>query len=123
MKAIKITTYDEMLVVDITDLKDMQEQVGGYIETVRPYGLYELDVPDSKSLIVICNEEAKLLGLEENEIASDYLYDSIYDSIAGDVLIMAEGFVDGEPDIVGLNNEQIEALCNEFESIYDMEEI
>ena len=122
MKALKITTDDEIFAVDVPGLKAMQEHVGGYIEIIRPYLLGGLNVPQSKSLIMICNEEGKLLGLEENEIASD-LYDSIYDSIAGDVLIMAEGFVDGEPDIVGLNNEQIEALCNEFESIYDMEEI
>ena len=71
MKAIKITTYDEMLVVDITDLKDMQEQVGGFIEIVRPYGFCELDVPQSKFLIMIVNEEGKLLDLEANEIATD----------------------------------------------------
>lgn len=122
MKAIKITTDNEILAVDITDLEGMQEQVGGFIEIVRAYGLCELEVPQSESLIMIVNEEGKLLDLEANEIATD-LYESYCDSIAGDVLIMAEGFVDGEPDIVGLTDEQVQALNNEFESIYDMEEI
>ena len=122
MKAIKITTNNEMLTVDIVGLDEMQESVGGFIEIVRPYGFCELDVPDSKSLIMIVNEEGKRLDLEVNEIATD-LYESYCDSIAGDVLIMAEGFVDGEPDIVGLTDEQVQALNNEFESVYDMEEI
>lgn len=59
MKAIKITTDDVISVVDIQEptLKGMQEHVGGYIEVVRPYGLYELNVPESESLIMICNED------------------------------------------------------------------
>ena len=122
MKALKITTDDEIFAVDVPGLKAMQEQVGGFIEIVRAYGLCELEVPQSESLIMIVNEEGKLLDLEANEIATD-LYESYCDSIAGDVLIMAEGFVDGEPDIVGLTDEQVQALNNEFESIYDMEEI
>lgn len=120
MKAIKITTDNEMLTVDIAGLDEMQEQVGGFIQIVRPYGFCELDVPDSKSLIMIVNEEGKLLDLEVNEIATD-LYESYCDSIAGDVLIMAEGFVDGEPDIVGLTDEQVANLLLELNLLLDID--
>lgn len=111
MKAIKITTDDVISVVDIQEptLKGMQEQVGGNIEIVRPYGLYELDVPQSESLIMICNEDGKFQDLEENEIGTEF-YGAMFDVVVGNVLIMSEGFVNGEPDIVGLDDEQVKVL-------------
>lgn len=121
MKAIKITTNDEISIVDIQGptLKGMQEHVGGSIETVRPYKLSELNVPDARSLLMIVNEEGKCIGLEVNFIASD-LYDNTgYDYIVGDVLFLAEGFVDGEPDIVSLTEEQVQALHKELLEEYD----
>ncbi|KAF5051099.1 hypothetical protein DSECCO2_422620 [anaerobic digester metagenome] len=121
MKVIKITTDDVISVVDIQEptLRGMQEQVGGSIEVVRPYGLYELNVPGSESLIMICNEDGKNLELDENFVASD-LYDPVCgDDIVGDILIMAEGFVNGEPDIVGLTDEQVQALYGELLNEYD----
>lgn len=123
MKAIKITTDDVISVVDIQEptLNVMQEHLGGFIEIVRPYGFYGLDVPGSKFLIMVINENGKNEGLEENTVASD-LYDSTYDDIVGDVLIMAEGFVDGEPDIVGLTDEQVQALMDNLKNIYGLEE-
>lgn len=129
MKAIKITTDDVISVVDIQEptLKGMQEQVGGHIEVVRPYGLFELDVPGSESLIMICNEEGKLEDLDFNYVASEIYDEDGYDDIAGDVLLMAEGFVDGEPDIVGLEEGQLQALyaelLNEYEFIIKLKNI
>lgn len=123
MKAIKLTTNDVISVVDIQEptLQGMQEHVGGHIEIVRPYLLGEIDVPDSKSLIMLCNDDGKVLDMPENEVASE-LYDNPYDDIVGDVLIMAEGFVDGEPDIVGLTDEQAQALMEDLKNIYGLEE-
>lgn len=125
MKAIKITTDEVISVVDIQEptLKGMQEQVGGYIQTVRGYDLNDLDVPEKHNLLMIVNEEGKLGELPYNEVASDL----VDDVIVGDILIMTEGFVNGEPDIIGLDDEQIEivkkALKNNFkyltEEVYE----
>lgn len=113
MKAIKITTDGEVKAIEVDGLRGMQKAVGGYIQTVRSYFLNNLVVPDNKSLLMIVNEDGKNLGLDYNEIATT-LYGAPYDDIVGDALIMAEGFVDGEADIVGLTDEQIKALKKYF---------
>jgi malonyl CoA-acyl carrier protein transacylase len=119
MKAIKITTDDEISVVDIHEptLKGMQKEVDGYIQTVRGYNLNDLDVPEKRNLLMIVNEDGLNKELLYNEIAAD-LAD---DYIVGDVLIMAEGFVNGDPDIVGLTDEQVNALVEVFKEDYGME--
>lgn len=128
MKAIKITTDDVISVVDIQEptLKGMQEQVGGSIEVVRPWGFMNLQVPEKETLCMIVNEEGRLLGLEINEVGS-YLYNDIrerenysWDSIIGNILIMAEGFMNGEPDIVGLTIEQTIVLYRELKSKFSL---
>lgn len=80
------------------------QTVGGHIELVRPVGL-----PDP--LLMIVNEEGLLRGLELNLIAS-ILY-GILDHgqpIVGNAVIMKQGFVNGEPDIVGLDDADISIL-------------
>lgn len=62
---------------------------------------------------MIVDEDGKSKRLKLNEIATA-LYGNWWDDIAGDVLIMAEGFVNGEADIVGLTDEQIKALKRYF---------
>ena len=130
MKAIKITTDDVISVVTVPEpaWKGMGELVGGHFEHVRPWGLYNLDTPYKKQLCMIVNEEGRLIGLDYNSLGSA-LYNDIptafpYDPIVGDILIMAEGFVDGEPDIVGLDDEQIEivkeALIKKFEFLKEV---
>ena len=96
----------------------LSEAVSGHIEIGRPAGL-----PDP--FIMIVNEEGLLLGLALNSIAS-ILYGVMQHGqpIVGNVVIMKEGIVDGEPDIVGLDPEDIKAvsyiielcqkLCNMF---------
>lgn len=115
MKAIKITTDNEISVVDIHEptLEGMQEHVGGFIEHVRPVRLYELNVPNKNNLCMIVNEDPYNQELDANRVASE-LYNApstrYWWNILGDVLILAEGFVNGEPDIIGLTDEQIAAL-------------
>ena len=123
MKAIKITTDDAISVVDIQEptLKGMQEQVGGNIEVVRPWALTYLNVPGKENLTMIVNEEGRCIGLPDNDIGS-MLYnindlDDDWEPIVGDILIMAEGFVDGEPDIVGLDEKQVQALLVELNKL------
>ena len=117
MKAIKITTDNVISVVTVPEptWKGLGELVGGYFETVWPWGLYNLDTPYKEQLIMIVNEEGRLIGLKTNRVGS-FLYNDLpdsvvyYEPIVGDILIMMEGFVDGEPDIVGLDEEQIEVV-------------
>ena len=120
MKAIKITTNNVISVIDIQEpsLEGMQEQVAGHIEVVRPFGFTYLEVPDNKSLLMIVNEEGRCIGLHFNKTGSLMYNDTPYMSfepIVGDILILAEGFVDGEPDIVGLEEDQVHDLIIEFE--------
>lgn len=126
MKAIKITTDDVISVVTVPEptWKGMGDLVGGHFEHVRPYGFMNLDVPEKEKLCMIVNEEGRLIGLDGNIVGS-HLYNDVpaswvpWEPIVGDILIMMEGFVDGEPDIVGLDDKQIEivkaALIGKFE--------
>ncbi len=79
--------------------------VGGHIEHVNPQ---RLDDP----YCMIVNEEGRLLGLSVNPIGS-YFYktDEHCQPIVGDIVIMKNGFTDGEPDIVGLDDADIEELA------------
>lgn len=116
MKALKITTDNVISVVTVPEptWKGMGELVGGYFEHVRPWGLYNLDTPYKNDLCMIANGEGRLIGLEHNPTGT-MLYNETpkfmgFAPIAGDILIMAEGFVNGEPDIVGLDEQQIEIV-------------
>lgn len=77
-------------------LEWLQEQVGGYIETVQVE-------PLNAKLLLICNEEGKLLGLEPNICMNG-------DLIAGTVVIVS---YKGE-DMVHLTKEQYEAFKTNF---------
>lgn len=118
MKAIRITTDNVISVVTVPEptYLGLGELVGGgFFEVVRPWGLYNLNTPYREQLIMLVNEEGKLLELDENKVGSLLYNDTPYplyweDPIVGDILILTEGFVDGEPDIVGLSDEQIEIL-------------
>lgn len=131
MKAIKITTNDVISVVEVPEptWRGMGQLVGGYFEHVRPYGFMNLDVPEKEKLCMIVNEEGRLIGLDINRAGSHFYNDLPYlntdwEPIVGDILIMAEGFVDGEPDIVGLDDGQIEivkaALMEKFKFLKEV---
>lgn len=124
MRAIKITTDNLISIAEIPEptWQGLGQLVGGSFETVRPWGLYNLNTPYKKSLIMLVNEEGKKIGLDTNPIGT-LLYNDTpsfkgVEPIVGDILIVAEGFKNGEPDIVGLYDEQIitvwRALKNKF---------
>ena len=107
-RAIRITADNwisiaELRVVDGFMLQDLQKAVGGWIEIVP--GMY---LPEP--LRIICNDEGVLKRLPLNRAAS-LLYGS---GIVGDVLLMAQGWRDGEPDIVGLTEGQAQETVNEL---------
>lgn len=132
MKAIKITTDNEISAVTVPEptWQGMGQLVGGSFETVRPWGLYNLDTPYKEQLLIIVNEEGRIIGLEQNPTGT-ILYNETpkfmgFEPIVGDILIMAEGFVNGEPDIVGLDDEQLQvvmtALKNKFKYLTEVKE-
>lgn len=99
MKGIVITPECDVSVQEFGEplYKTVGAVVGGYIEHVSLRGL--------KPYCMIVNEEGLLLGLPTNP-AGCGLYRA--SRIAGTIVIMKDGVDDdGEPDIVGLSDEDI----------------
>lgn len=94
---------------DELTLTDLQELVGGRIETV-PICLSGNWTTGREHPILIVNEEGKLLGFEKNERATDLLRFDVYDYIVGDAVIAGEK---GE-DIVPLNRSDCERIIEAF---------
>lgn len=61
-----------------SSLEDMQAFVGGYIQAVYPF---------EDPVALICNEEAKMIGLEPNRALRDKESKVVYDIIAGSFFI------------------------------------
>lgn len=95
---IEVQYFDEPL------YRSLGEVVGGHIEIVHPAGL-----PDP--FVMVVNEEGLLHGLQINAIGC-ILYGTLEHGqpIVGNIVIMKEGFVDGEPYIVGLNDNDLVAV-------------
>ena len=85
-------------------LHDLQDAVDGYIEIVRPFGI------SCDHLVMVVNDEGLIRDLPANPVGS-----LIYgDTIAGTVVIMKEGIRDGEPDLIGLTEEEAEFVMRIF---------
>lgn len=109
MKGIVITTKDEMRVQEFSEPahKSIGEAVGGWIEVVRPVRL-------KRPYCMIVNEEGALLNLPRN-IFGSFLYGTNYHGnwILGDIVLLKEGInSDGEPDILGLDEQEIKHMCD-----------
>ena len=106
-KAVVITTNDEVRIVDMERdqdgflLKDLQQAVGGFTEIVHPMYL-------ERPYVVICDDEGVLKHKQLNRIASHWYGGGM----VGDIVVMKEGFYDGEPDIVGLNEFEAQMILN-----------
>lgn len=93
MKALVVKTDRTIEVIDQQwNYEQINKAVGGYIEAI-----YFAHYPDHFAYI---NEEGKILQLPENEIVTEYWYDSgtrvlLGDYIAGDVVIFGEIDEDG----------------------------
>jgi len=108
MKAIKITIEGNISVMELPNDQPLyvsvRAEIGGRMEHVRPRGL---DDP----YCMIVDEEGLLKNLPLNAVGS-ILYGTAEHGcpIVGDILIMQDGFRDGEPDIVGLDDQDAEFL-------------
>jgi hypothetical protein len=107
MKIIKVTAKQTFEVVEITgqpSLQLMRDLIGGHIEHVLPKRL-----PGPYCMIV--DEEGRLKGLPINWYASLLYETDIHGTpIVGDILLMKDAWIDGECDIVGLNDQDVEFL-------------
>lgn len=106
MKGIVVTTDCEVRVEDFSDplYKTVGSAVDGYIEHVHPMRL-------ACPFCMIVNEEGRLRNLPVNSIGS-FLYgtDQHGEPIVGDIVIMKDGYCNGEPDIVGLEDAEVEKV-------------
>lgn len=92
-------------VLEIEDkLEKLQELVGGYIETIN-----------YKDLVLVCNEEGKLLNLKPN-------IDLNYDYIVGNLIIVGNNKMG---DFRSLTDNEIELVINDLQKreIEEEEEI
>jgi hypothetical protein len=81
-----------------------ESTLGGWIETVRPRGL-------DRPYMMLVNEEGLLHDLPFNVVGSFLYQTHIHGQpIAGNIILMKDGYRDGERDIVGLEEDEAEKL-------------
>ena len=106
MKGVVVTTDLDIRVEDFAEplYKTVGAAIGGYIEHVRPMRLKE-------PFCMVVNDEGRLRGLSRNLVGS-FLYgtDLHGEPVVGNIVIMKDGYCNGEPDIVGLTDEEVERV-------------
>lgn len=109
MKGIVITTNNEMRVQEFSEPahRSIGDAVGGWIEIVHPMRL-------EQTYCMIVNGEGMLRNLPINVFGS-FLYgvDRHCIPILGNIVLLKEGInSDGEPDILGLDEQEIKHMCD-----------
>ena len=103
IKALVVEPGKEPYVQEIgSDLKSLQNAVGGYIEMVSPF---------EEPVAIICNEEGKNMGLPLNR-SLRYEDGDIADIIAGTFLIVGAG----DEDFISLPDEYIQQFAQIFKN-------
>ena len=95
----------ERVVVITTDNQIHQRDIE-VVDGFLLQGLQELEHP----YVIVCDDEGILKHKKLNPIASHF-YGS---GMVGDVVIMKEGFRDGEPDIVGLDDDEVQYIMDKI---------
>ncbi len=93
-----VSTHD--LEVNGTLFDGLKELIGGWIEMVRPVGL-------KPPFVMIVDEDGLMKELDNNFFGS-MLYGTIAHGhpIVGNIVIAKQGYRNGEPDILGLTDEE-----------------
>lgn len=79
----KITVQDYS---DAVPLNVLQAAVGGYIEIVPGFDVYEFE-GEWRPCVAYCNEDGKIIGLPKNDTATA-LWLGSHDVLVGDVVIL-----------------------------------
>lgn len=89
----------------------LREAVGGYYEHVHPIGL-------NRPYSMMVNEEGLMLNLPMNLLGS-VLYGTMLHGqpIVGDIVFVKDGYHDGEPDVIGMEADEVQEMGNEFVKI------
>ena len=105
------TLVPEIKLLEEPLYKSAGREVGGYIEVVHPRFL-------PTPFCIIVNEEGLITGLPSNSVGSFWYGTGIHGwPIAGDLVVMKDGFTDGEPDIVGLTQEEADLVATMVKNI------
>lgn len=109
-----VLSSGELIEQEITNgLESLQKIVGGYIEIP-----YLGDVFRDNDIDVIINEEGKLIGGMNPEIAVvDEKSGRILDVVYGNCIFASH---DDEGNTIGLNDEQVKIVMNELETIIEL---
>lgn len=110
MKGLIITTNNTMRIAEFSQpaYKSIGEVVGGFIEIVHPQ---RLDRP----YCMVVNEDGPFRCLPLNLYGS-YLYgtEAHGNPIVGNIVILKEGFVNDEPDLIGLSDEECSTFADQI---------
>lgn len=113
-KAVLIKTDMTIQAVELTEplYQSLNAAVGGCFEHVHPAGL-------KPPYLMVVNESGVLDGLPKNEIGC-YLYQTRIHGypIAGDIVIMQEGIVEGgEHDLISLTDLEVEKVVHAMDLV------
>lgn len=110
MVALVVNTKNEIRRVeyDPPNYDILREAVGGWYEHVHPMGL-------KRPYSMMVNEEGLLLNLPMNQLGS-LLYGTNFHGqpIVGDVVFVKDGYHGGEPDVVGMDDDEAQMVGDEF---------
>lgn len=110
MYALVISTENEIRRVeyDSPHYDVLREAVGGWYEHVHPIGL---KCPYS----MMVNEEGLLLKLPLNMLGSILYGTKVHGQpIVGNIVVVKDGYYDGEADVVGMDAEEAQRVGDEF---------
>ena len=108
MKVLYVKPMEKPVVKNIgTKLEDLQKEVEGWIQIVYPF---------DDSVCIICNEEAKITGMDLNRglklsDCGEEENDELYDIIAGPFLVVGLG---DDSDFRDLTEEEIQKYEKRF---------
>lgn len=110
MYALVVNTKNEIRRVeyDPPHYDVLREAVGGWYEHVHPIGL-------NRPYSMMVNEEGLLLDLPTNLLGSILYGTPIHGQpICGDIVLVKDGYHAGEPDVVGMDNNEAQGMGDEF---------
>lgn len=115
MKILVIKTDNSMEVKEADGYEEMQEVVGGYIETVYPLNAYENKLMTRDNCFVV--DEEGLCKEKPINLLGTILYSgtdvSNFSPIVGDIFIVGRG----EEDFKGLIDDEVDFYVNKFTEI------